>query len=137
MQINVRKYEPGDRAALDSLHERHDPDLWYANPDDPINVETWLVEIDGLVVAAVTGRHTIEAFLMIDKSYGTPAERWEIIQKLVGVAELRADELGIREVHINIPKKLRGYAKRLLSLESILYDDRLHLVASVCGRLGG
>ena len=119
------------------LHERHDKGLWYADPDDPINVETWVVESGGKLIAAMTGRKTIEAFLMIDRSYGSPMGRWELVKKLIALSETRTDDLGVREVHINVPVRLRGYAKRLLSLDRIFYDDRLHLIASVCGHLGG
>ena len=120
-----------------ALYQSHDTSFWFADPDDPINFETWLVLDGDKLVASFTARHTIEAFVMLDKSHGTPLERWEMLKMLYNQLEGRGDELGIREVHINIPKKLRGYAKRLLKMPQVFYDDRLHMIAAVAARLGG
>lgn len=133
----IRLYEPSDREAMLALRERHDTSFWFADPDDPINFETWLVFDGDKLVASFTCRHTIEAFVMLDKSHGTPADRWDMLQTLYNQLEHRGDELGIRECHINIPKKLRGYARRLLKMPQVFYDDRLHMIAAVFGRLGG
>ena len=119
------------------LYQRDDTSFWFADPDDPINFETWLVFDGDKLVASFCARHTIEAFVMLDKSHGTPFERWEMLKLLYNQLEGRGDELGIREVHINIPKKLRGYAKRLLKMPQVFYDDRLHMIAAVAARLGG
>lgn len=120
-----------------ALRERHDTSFWFADPDDPINFETWLVFDGDKLVASFTARHTIEAFVMLDKQHGTPAERWAMLKMLYDQLDGRCDELGIREVHINVPTKLRGYAKRLLKMPQIFYDDRLHMIAAVTSRLGG
>lgn len=131
--MEIRKYKPSDREAILNLRERHDTSFWFADPDDPINFETWLVFDDEKLVASFTARHTIEGFVMLDKSHGTPAQRWEILQTLYNQLEGRGDELGIREVHVNIPKRLLGYAKRLLKMPQVFYDDRLHMIAAVRG----
>lgn len=129
--LTIRRYEPSDLPALLDLRERHDTSLWFADPDDPINFETWLVFDGEKLVASFTARHTIEAFVMLDKKHGTPLDRWEMLKMLYNQLEGRGDELGIREVHINIPKKLLGYAKRLLKMPQVYYDDRLHMLAAV------
>ena len=130
----VRRYEPADRPALDALHERHGTDYWYADPDDSINFETWVIEADGKIVCSATARATAEAFLMLDKGYGTPAERWAVTKTMLEFSAHRANELGFREVHIGVALKERGWLRRLLSLPSMFLDDRYRVIMSVWHR---
>ena len=137
MAVSIRRYTPDDRAALDSLHASHGTDFWYADPDDPVNFETWILEDDGKPVCAVTARYTAEAFLMVDKSYGTPRDRWAVINQMIEHMIQRAHELGLREVHIGVNAKQRGWLRKLLSIPSMILDGRFHVVLAVWQRFRG
>lgn len=133
----IRKYVPSDRPAVDELHRNHSESLWYADPDDEINFLTWVLEEDGKIVAAITARRTVEIFLMLDKTHGDPAKRWDIAKALFAYASERSDELGVREIHFGVPTTLRGYVRRLLKLGSIYLDNRFHLLMAAGSRVGG
>jgi len=133
----VRRYTPEDRPAIDALRARHGYNYWFADPDDEINPLTLVLEEDGKIVAAITARRTIEAFLVIDKTHGSPADRWDIVKQLVDRGSAEAADLGVKEVHIGIPSWQRGWARRLLSLGSLFYDGRFHLLMAAGSRIGG
>lgn len=124
---------------MDQLHHLHSDDLWYADPDDTANFATWVLEKDGKIVGSMTARKTVEAFMMLDKTNGTPLERWEIAQALIHQAseDIVNIDNDIREVHIGVPAKQRGWAKRLLTLPSMFYDGRFNLLMAVGSRIGG
>lgn len=134
---SIREYAPEDEPALRELHGRHDEGLWYAHPDDPINFKTWVLEQDGRIVAAMTARMTAEAFLMLDKTTGTPVDRLANAKALIDFTREYARRIGLREVHIGVPQKIRRWAQRLLSMGSFYADDRIHLLMAVGSRLGG
>lgn len=134
MQFSIRRYTKDDRPALDALHLSHGPDFWYADPDDPVNFVTWVAEVDGKIVSAVTARYTAEAFFMLDKSYGTPAQRWELTRELIEHSLQYASGIGLREVHIGIGLKQRGWLRRLLSIPSMFLDNRFRVILSVWHR---
>ncbi|MBK9968636.1 MAG: hypothetical protein IPP07_28725 [Holophagales bacterium] len=133
----VREYEPADEPALRALHDNHDKGLWYAHPDDPVNFKTWVVEEDGRIVAAMTARMTAEAFLMLDKTTGTPLSRFENARSLIDFTREYAHSIGLREVHIGVPARIRRWAQRLLKMDSFFLDERIHLLMAVGSRLGG
>lgn len=133
----IRDYVPADRQALVDLHARHDSALWFADPDDPVNFKTWVVEEDGRVVAAMTARLTAEAFLMLDRETGDPADRLANAKALIEHTRACARDLGFREVHIGVPTKIRRWAQRLLKMDSFFLDERIHLLMAVGSRLGG
>jgi hypothetical protein len=107
---------------------------WHPDPDHPIHLETWVVEVDGKIVCAVTARLTLEGFLTLDKSYGTPADRLEVIKALIEKTTFRARELGFMEVHIGVDPRERGWLRKLLSLPSMFLDKRFHVLLSVWHR---
>ncbi len=133
----IRDYAPADRPALLELHDRHDKALWFADPDDPVNFKTWVVEDNGRIVAAMTARVTAEGFLMLDRETGTPADRLANAKALIGHCQVYAQGIGLREVHIGVPTKIRRWAQRLLKMDSFFLDERIHLLMAVGSRLGG
>jgi len=136
-RYRIRRYAAEDRPALDALHEKHGTNFWYADPDDPVNFETWILEEDGKIVCSVTARYTAEAFFMLDKGYGTPKERWEATQELLDFSAYRARELGLREVHLGVAQHQRGWLRKLLSLPSMMLDKRYRVVMAVWHRFRG
>lgn len=133
----IRRYTKDDRAAVDALHAAHGDKYWYADPDDPVNYETWVIEDDGRIIASVTARYTAEAFLMLDKSYGTPVDRLEVTQEIIEHSFNRAHELGLREVHIGVSMNERGWLKKLLRIPSMFLDNRFSVIMSIWHRFGG
>jgi hypothetical protein len=68
----------------------------------------------GEPVAVVLGRVTVEAYLLMDRSWRTPADRWDAIRRmeLQGVAQARA--LGAGEIHCFVPPQLeKTFGRRL------------------------
>lgn len=126
-----------DRPALDALRQNHNPDLWYADPDDEVNFITYVLEEDGKIVSSITARRTVEIFLMVDRTHGDPKQRWDIVRSLIEHASAHSGELGAREIHFGVPANMRGYARRLLSLGSIFLDSRFHLLMAAGSRIGG
>ena len=130
----IRRYTPADREAVLKLRKRHDESLWFADPDDPVNFVTFLLEVDGKLVAAVTGRATIEGFLMIDRSFGEPADRLDVISRLIDAGVSHASSVGAREIHIGVNPQKRGWIRKLLSVIGAFDDDRHHVVISTLAR---
>lgn len=131
--ITLRPYAPKDREAILRLHEAHGAGYWFADPDDPINPITLVAEAgDGKLIGAVTGRLCMEAFLMLDPNAGSPAFRWELVQKLMEEGGRLAHQGGIREVHIATP--LKSFAKRLLKLPAMWPERRWRLIYSLFHR---
>lgn len=133
----IRRYTPEDRPALLALHEKHGTEFWFADPDDPVNFETWVLEEDGKIISTVTARCTAEAFFMIDKTHGSPADRWRVAQEMLEFSANRANELGLREVHIGVGGNQRGWLRRLLSLPSMFLDSRERVIMGVWHRFRG
>ena len=131
----IRRYTPEDREAVLELRKRHDESLWFADPDDPVNFVTYLLEVDGKPVAAITGRATIEGFLMVDHSFSTPADRLDAVTKLIEVGMKHAASIGVREVHLGVAPERRGWLKRLLGLRGAFNDPRRHVILTAAGRL--
>lgn len=132
----IRRYTPADRESVLRLRGRHDESLWFADPDDPIHFVTFLLEVDGKPVASITGRATIEGFLMIDRSFGTPAARLDAIHALVDVGAAHAASLGVREIHMATDPKWRGWIRKLLRLRGAFNDNRHHVILSTVARGG-
>lgn len=133
----IRRYTPADREAVLDLRKRHDETLWFADPDDPIHFVTFLLEVDGRLVASITGRATIEGFLQVDHSFSTPSDRLEAIARLVDVGMAHAKSLGVREVHLGVSPKRRSWIRRLLGLPGAFDDDRHHVILSTAAHATG
>jgi hypothetical protein len=130
----IRPYAPSDRPALLALHAAHGADHWFADPDLQPQVDALVVEADNHLVASLTGRATVEAFLMIDPKHGTPRERWDIVADLVEQGGALARQYGFFETHLftNDPR----FARRLAGLPAVYPDGRLHLWMNLCQRFG-
>jgi hypothetical protein len=72
---------------------------------------------NGRLVAAVLGRATTEAYLLLDRDWNEPACRWDAIKRVAIVSATEARDLyGIRDVHVWIPPKVSCFKRRLRSL---------------------
>lgn len=102
-------------------------ELLVAHPNDPANSFS-LVAVDenGRMAAAATARHAVEAFLVPDHQWGTPQDRWELVQALLQEGGERCRALGIRELYC--PTTSWRFAKRLMSLPGAHGDPRPHVI---------
>jgi hypothetical protein len=93
------------------------------------------MEVDGQLVAIITGRMTIEGFVMVDNGYGEPQTRLEILETMIDAAAKRAEELRIPEVHMGVMPENRAWLRRLLKMKGVFRDFRNHVILAAGGRL--
>lgn len=87
---------------------------------DPKNknvVAKFVAEENGCVVAAVLGRRTAEAYFLLDRSWATPARRYEAFLELHNRACEAGALLGFEDVNVFLPPEVElSFGKRLGSL---------------------
>lgn len=133
----IRPYKPEDRNAILALRAKHGEGYWFADPSDPVHFMCYVIEVGGEIRAVITGRATVEAFFMLDKSFGLPGDRLELTRALVEFGAERAYEHGIREIHIGVGANERGWLRRVLGFPSTWIDNRFHVIMSVWHRFKG
>jgi len=112
------------------MRERHGTGFFFSDPDVHPSLESTVAERDGKVAGLMTGRETIEAFLVVDPEL-PPLKRWRVIKELVDDGLPRARALGMREAHIGIPVELNGYADLLLKLPGFYEEKRRRIVVNL------
>jgi hypothetical protein len=123
--VVIRPYAPEDRGAILALREAHgQDDFFFADPDHALNFATIVVEDDGRLVAAVTGRLVVEGFLMLDPTYSTPLGRWRMLKSLFRAGFKKIRESGLSECLISVPLVLGSYAGLLAKLPYVNKDER-------------
>jgi hypothetical protein len=111
--MDLRKLLLTDVPALERLHAAMNLGYKLPDPRTAFFVRTGIFDGPRLVTA-VLGRKTSEAYLLLDREWGTPAERWENIQRLIVAAAEQAKLEGIDDVHVWIPPAMeQRFAKRL------------------------
>jgi hypothetical protein len=110
----VREYKSSDFAAIKRLHQK-------AGVGCDLNLlrfsERLVAEHEGNIVAAGIGRPSEQLDLVLDREFGDPQERWNVLVHLIscGADYLRA--MGIRSMHCFVPREIeRSYGKRLMSI---------------------
>jgi hypothetical protein len=118
----VRALDPSNnmeiRCVLDSkpLQEIHQKmGLGYIlDPDSPDFIIRNGMFSNGVLVAAILGRATTESYLLLDRSWATPSERWDAVQRLATTSAREAKEVyGILDTHIWLPPKAGCFMRRL------------------------
>lgn len=128
--MSIRPYSPRDRAELIRLRAAHGEHFWFADPDGHLQPETLVAEDQGHVVGALTGRHTLEAFLMLDPAWRTPRERWCLVRQLAAEGSRAAWRSGFQEIHLFTSDT--RFARRLATLPAVFPDPRHHLYMNLC-----
>ena len=114
--MNIRLYEPKDRAAVEAIHARQN--LGYDFPD--LERPTWMIRLvgeqDDKIVQAAFAHLTAEIFFMIDKGNGTPQERHLGFLQMQEVGrELAYKPGGLDDLHAFLPPQIeRQFAKRMM-----------------------
>ncbi len=84
------------------------------DPDSPDFIIRNGMFSNGRLIAAILGRATTESYLLLDRSWSTPADRWDVVQRLATASAIEAKEVyGILDTHIWLPPKAGCFARRL------------------------
>lgn len=87
-------------------------------------------DADGRIIAAISGRLTAEAFLILDSERGRVGAMRSIL-RLVRAACGKARGLGIPEVHIGVPADMAGYADLLEKIPGFYPERRRSIIVNV------
>jgi hypothetical protein len=117
--MELRKLIARDTAAVKRLHAAMGLDYELPLADHggdlrkTVFVRTGIFD-DGRLVTAVLGRLTSEAYLLLDRTWSTPAERWEAAGRAMVCAAQQAVTDGIEDVHVWLPPAIeKRFGKRL------------------------
>lgn len=132
----IRRYQPEDRERILLLHEAHGKGYFFADPEEPPNIETLVEEEKASIVGAMTARATIEAFLMVDPKMNA-VKRWRTIKRLMEAGMPIVHGMGYREAHVAVPSELAGYASLLARQHAFYPEPRLRLIVNLTEALDG
>jgi len=123
-RLSVRQALPSDKEGLLELHERHGDQFILPDLDAPDNIVACIVEDEsGRMVGAGILHVMAEGHFMLDHSYGTPADRWELAKVIIEAQGRVAWARGFRDVLVATPSKFRGFARKLATLAGFVSDD--------------
>jgi len=114
--MTIRPFVESDGIALKALHDSHNFD--YALPD-PLGSDMLaaLVLDDGSIHAAALLRLEVNAFLLLDGDWGTPAERWGALKAIHEAMKGRAAGAGIEQANCWLPTEIeKAFAPRIEEL---------------------
>jgi hypothetical protein len=109
----VRDYQPGDKAALNAIHEAQGLDYKMPDLDQPLYFVKKVKVDGGKVVAALVLKICAETMLLIDPEQ-EPQEKLTEMQELQSSVLNEAYRQGLDEVIASIPEI--GFDKRLIQL---------------------
>jgi len=127
-KLRVRSAKAEDTAALLELHGRHGKEFYLPDPSSPDNIVACVVEDEhGTMVGAAILHVMVEGHFLLDKTYGTAADRWELARVMFEEGCRCAHARGFRDGLIAIPRILRGYIRRVATLAGFVSDEhRVH-----------
>ena len=111
--MEIRELCAADEKAVVALHAAMGLD--YKLPVvNSLAVKNGIFNGTGKPVAVVLGRATTEAYLLLDKSWGTPAERWDAVLRVIAVSQAQARIMGFEDVHVWLPPSIeKTFSRRL------------------------
>ena len=122
--LRVRPGGPEDAAAIHELYGRHVEQFVFPDPTAPDNLLACVVEDEnGLMVGAAILHVTLDGHFLLDKTYGTPADRWKLARVMFEEGCRFARARGFRDGTVAVPRTLRGYIRRLATLAGFIPDD--------------
>lgn len=122
--LKVRAALPGDADIILELHERHGKRFDVPDPAAPENMIACIVEDDtGLAVGAGILHITVEGHFLVDKTWGTPADRWKLARVILEEGFRFARLHGFRDVMVATPRIFRGFIRKLAGLAGFVDDD--------------
>lgn len=113
----IRPFQPSDAAALKFMFLRQGFDYQCPDFGDPALLSKMVLEKDGRVCMAILARLSAEAYFLMDKSIGTPAEKWEAFKELHEASRLDCYGRGLDDVCCWVPPMIeKSFGRRLLRL---------------------
>src|SRR5580765_6293540 len=111
--MEIRKLNAADIPRVLELHKAMHAD-YALDLDDSFAIRNGLFNGTGEPAVVVLGRLTAECFLLMDRSWRSPADRWNALQRLSLYSVNQAKALGIGEVHCFVPPEMeRSFGRRL------------------------
>jgi hypothetical protein len=97
--MKIRSYEKTDFDRIRSFHSEAKYGWEFPNPEDKlILVKECLLDEDGIVRMAAFGRLQVNAYLLVDGKWKTPAQRFEAIEILEFAMITEAKMYGLDQV---------------------------------------
>jgi hypothetical protein len=115
--MEIREISSEDHPRLMELHEKMALGYPLDLADPNMVIKMGLFNGSPAPIAAILGRATSEAYLLLDCAWGTPERRWEAVLRVVAAAHAQAKLLGFSDVHVWLPPKIeKTFARRLKKL---------------------
>jgi len=103
--MKIRQYEKGDLELLRKFHSEAKFDFEFPDPEEKQVIIKKCLTHRGKVRMAAFGRLQANAYLLIDGTWKTPAERFEAIQILEAAMIEQAKILGIDQATAQVTPK--------------------------------
>jgi hypothetical protein len=121
-----RPYCRDDRPALLALHQKHHGGMAAQNdPEGPLSAPTLVAYDGGRLVGAAGARHCLEGALVIDPTWGKPAEKLDVVRSLALTGALVAARMGLGEMFIFTDS--RAFARRVARLPGAFVHGAYHV----------
>ncbi len=113
----IRNYTDDDLSELEQIHAAQGLPYRFPNLKSSLFLSKIVLERDSKIVAAALLRLTAEAYLLLDKNYGTPADRWRAMLLLHETTRGDAVRRGLDDAHCWVPPEVaRSFGRRIESL---------------------
>jgi hypothetical protein len=114
----IRNFTDEDWTAVKEIFVRSKlPDVCMPNTSNPLFLIRKVAEIDGEIRMAAFTKVTAEQYLLLDHSWSTPHERWELLREMRDVVVNEADARGFQDLTAWIPPVLeKSFGPRLTQL---------------------
>ena len=112
--VKIRSYVDDDEGELRRIHLAQQMPYEFPELSNPLFLTKVVAERGGKIAAASFLRLTAEAYLLIDREYGTPIDRWRTITLLHEVMRGQAASRGLDDVHCWVPPQVASaFGRRL------------------------
>jgi hypothetical protein len=113
----IRNYTDDDLGELEKIHAAQGLPYKFPNLKSSLFLSKIVLERDSKIVAAALLRLTAEAYVLLDRSSGTPADRWRALLLLHEATRGDAARKGLDDAHCWVPPEVaRSFGRRIESL---------------------
>ena len=102
----IRDWEPKDSEAIERIHDASQFDYRFPDLSDPLFIVKKVVEENGQVVQSFSCKLVLCIYLIADREFGTPIERWNRLKELVEAAKHEAWKKGLDEAYCVVPPEI-------------------------------
>lgn len=113
--VKIRNYVEEDEEELRRIHSAQQMPYEFPELCNPLFLTKVVAERSGRIAAAGFLRLTAEAYLLVDREGGTPADRWRTVSLLHEVMRGEAVRGGLDDVHCWLPPQVAGAFSRRLA----------------------